>query len=346
MKEDFDVLGETAAALFEKFGQRRHLTPSEQTLSLWRMLDEHGMTRVSAPGPIGADQDLRFLAAILRAAGRAAVSIPLLETHIAGTLLNAAHCADAGGAATVAIDTRLLFGSPVARGSRRAPVVFPDIAETIVLVTSSNEGVRVESWPAAQMSLRPGSNLAGETIASLDLDKLSPAECCGTVDYAVGHGVALVASLGRSVLLLGAAERALAQTISHVQMRRQFGRTLSAFQTVQQTIAQMASLVADSSSAVSKATTSLMRVETENFDASFDVLACSLQVSRMAASVARGAHQLHGAIGFTAEHALHHATLRLSAWRLSGSAQSQTEIELGRRAFASRAPWALIVGDD
>ena len=45
------------------------------------------------------------------------------------------------------------------------------------------------------------------------------------------------------------------------------------------------------------------------------------------------AHQVHGAIGFTDRYALHHATLRLWAWREEFGNEAH-----GRRNSAARSP--------
>src|SRR3546814_1067112 len=50
-------------------------------------------------------------------------------------------------------------------------------------------------------------------------------------------------------------------------------------------------------------------------------------------SVASIAHQVHGAIGFTYEHALHFATRRLWSWRAEFGAESHWAELLGRAAI-------------
>ncbi len=47
------------------------------------------------------------------------------------------------------------------------------------------------------------------------------------------------------------------------------------------------------------------------------------------------AHQVHGAIGFTQEHALHFATRRLWAWRAQFGSDAWWAAELGRSAIAA-----------
>ena len=47
----------------------------------------------------------------------------------------------------------------------------------------------------------------------------------------------------------------------------------------------------------------------------FRVAVARSVVSRALAVAVRGAHQVHGAIGFTQEHKLHHLTKRLWSWR-------------------------------
>ena len=62
--------------------------------------------------------------------------------------------------------------------------------------------------------------------------------------------------------------------------------------------------------------------------------------------LAQIAHQLHGAIGFTREHALHHFTQRLWAWRSDFGNDRYWADSLGRlvaRAGASNL-WSRVTG--
>ena len=63
--------------------------------------------------------------------------------------------------------------------------------------------------------------------------------------------------------------------------------------------------------------------------------------------VAAIAHQTHGAMGFTYEHSLHHATRRLWAWRDEFGNESHWAIMLGRIVAARGADelWPFVTGD-
>ncbi len=55
---------------------------------------------------------------------------------------------------------------------------------------------------------------------------------------------------------------------------------------------------------------------------------------------------MHGAIGFTHEHRLHHLTRRLWSWRDEFGVESDWSIELGRLAASRGADglWPLLTG--
>ena len=61
----------------------------------------------------------------------------------------------------------------------------------------------------------------------------------------------------------------------------------------------------------------------------------------MAAAIA---HQVHGAIGFTQEHSLHHLTRRLWSWRDEFGNDAEWSRRLGHAAIAAGADglWPMI----
>ena len=61
--------------------------------------------------------------------------------------------------------------------------------------------------------------------------------------------------------------------------------------------------------------------------------------------VARLAHQVHGAIGFTQEHKLHHLTRRLWSWRDEAGSELAWSRVLGARAARRRSRRALAGAD-
>jgi len=189
----------------------------------------------------------------------------------------------------------------------------------------------------------PGRNLAGEPRDEVPLGpgaslrEVPP----GMADYARG-----LLRLFRSLLIAGAAQRALGLTVAYVNEREQFGRALARFPTVQQEIARMAGEVALISAATQAAVASehvmpdQIRAEQNRADQMgaetlSAVVAAKAQASDSAGTVAAIAHQLHGAIGTTEEHRLRLTTTRLWSWRDEDGTAAECFAELGRAALAA-----------
>ncbi len=71
------------------------------------------------------------------------------------------------------------------------------------------------------------------------------------------------------------------------------------------------------------------------------VAAAKVRTGEAAGQAAAIAHQVHGAIGFTAEHRLHHYTGRLRAWRDAFGRESEWAQGLGRHLIARRPRGAV-----
>ena len=98
--------------------------------------------------------------------------------------------------------------------------------------------------------------------------------------------------------LLGMLDRAIELTVAHVSLRKQFGQTLSAFQSVQ---FQLTDAEVERSGLDILAKYTLWSVGSGSADALTDALALRMSALEAAEIVFRVCHQLHGAVGFCDE---------------------------------------------
>ncbi|MBW2941357.1 acyl-CoA dehydrogenase family protein [Zhongshania aquimaris] len=122
--------------------------------------------------------------------------------------------------------------------------------------------------------------------------------------------VLVAGALLKAAQIAGALEAALQLSVQYVQERKQFGRALSKFQAIQHQIALLAEHAAAASCAANSACHAY-----DKGDADFEIAAAKLRANRAIGESTSIAHQVHGAIGFTQEHRLHHFTQRLWSWR-------------------------------
>jgi alkylation response protein AidB-like acyl-CoA dehydrogenase len=123
----------------------------------------------------------------------------------------------------------------------------------------------------------------------------------------------LLAAAARTHQIAGALATARDLTLRYTADRIAFGKPLNKQQAVQQQLAVLVGQAAAASVAADMATDALQALHSGD-------LGLSIALAKVRAGEAAGvgaaiAHQLHGAMGFTYEHGLHHATRRLWAWR-------------------------------
>lgn len=264
----------------------------------WRRIEEAGLPLVLAPEDAGGLGIAPADAAgLLRLLGRHAAPFPIAETMVANAALAGAGLPLAEGPATVAA------------ASPRAP--WGAACSTIVI----EQGGRVVRLAGAAVT--PGSCPAG-----LPRD---------TIDRAPdGDGPLLhLAAFARAQQMAGALDRVLEMTVEHVSTRTQFGRPLAAFQATQQALAVLAGEVAAGVAAADHAAAGFDR------DPPGAVAVARVRLGEAATKATAIAHQLHGAIGFTREHALHRLTTALWTWRDEYGAQAWWTKVLGARALAA-----------
>lgn len=142
----------------------------------------------------------------------------------------------------------------------------------------------------------------------------------------------------RAAALFGAIDRATSMTVEHVATRHQFGKPLIAFQAVAHAVAEMATERDLAYAAIREA---LDRLTTGT------ALAARSVAAGAATRVAALAHQLHGAMGMTQEHTLHHFTGRLWAWRDAEEAAVRVDQRVGDLVLGGTSDaelWSLITG--
>ena len=310
----------------------RHCTPARVAAAaagsgwdagLWQALEETGLTLAGSPEEAGGSGgDLLAAADIAVAAGAAAAPVPLAETLAAGMLLARAGLAIPPGPLTVAIAS----GRDAAL--RRVP--YGRLATTMAAGSGEDGDWLAVIAPAGRGGT--GRNLAGEPRDEVGLggDAGVHDAPAGTADYA-----RRLLRLFRSLLIAGAAQRALDLTVTYVKEREQFGRPLARFPTVQQELARMAGEVALIAAATQAAVAAEQAAGAAAGDTVSAVLAAKAQASHCAGIVAAIAHQLHGAIGTTEEHRLRLTTTRLWSWRDEDGSEAECFAELGAAALCA-----------
>ena len=162
---------------------------------------------------------------------------------------------------------------------------------------------------ASALEATDAFNLAGEPRGSLVLD--AGAGVGALLTEAQADGLRARFALARAVQLAAALEQVLAWTVQYAGEREQFGRPLGKFQAIQMELAEMAGEVTAVTALTDAAVQALDRGRGRRARRRGGEGAGGAAVE----VVARLAHQVHGAIGFTQEHKLHHLTRRLWSWR-------------------------------
>jgi alkylation response protein AidB-like acyl-CoA dehydrogenase len=166
------------------------------------------------------------------------------------------------------------------------------------------------------------ANLAGEPRDVVDIPR--HADWMPLTEPAVAY-----MALARGVATAGCLARILDLSLQYAGEREQFGRPIARFQAIQHNLAIMAGEVAAAGRAADAGVDALGtdRVELE-------VAAAKARIGEAAGVVAEIAHQVHGAMGYTHEHQLHHFTRRAWAWRDEYGNETLWQQRLGRHLIA------------
>lgn len=310
------LLADTAEGLFSDHAS----VASEESAmdeALWQRLEDSDLTRISVAERLGGSGgSLSDAAVILSAAADACARVPVAETALeAGWLLAEADLALPAGPLTAAYVDSGFRRSATVLDAPLQRVPWGSAAQHVVIVAELDRTDVVTYLPTKSAVITPGTNIAGEPRDRMLFAGEIPPELVREVPRGTAQLLQWRQALTRSVMLAAAARRALRVTLRYASEREQFGRPIAKFQAVQHLIAEMAGEVAVMSSA---SATAVATCESRGMSARqtrFAIAAAKAQCSQSATTVARIAHQVHGAIGFTHESSLRHATTRLWAWR-------------------------------
>ncbi|BBZ27293.1 acyl-CoA dehydrogenase [Mycolicibacterium madagascariense] len=313
--------------------------PDRFDAELWRNLDETGLARLtSAPD---ADAGPRELAVTFYGLARHACGVPLAETDaLAGWLGRRAGIELPDGPLTLARADGEFTGGRI----RGTAVGVPwGRAATPVLLVRGPDGPLVGLLDASTTTLTQHHNLAGEPRDTLQFDVL--AAQLNAVEHTVDDELTTRGAWSRCVQIIGALDSAAMLSVEHTRQRQQFGRSLSAFQSVQQSLAGMAGEIERARASVELAVAAADEHGFDSVVTDYAVTVAKVSVGRAVGPVTTTAHQLHGAIGVTSEHPLWLSTLRAQSWVDDFGTTNHYARRLGRLALAAHDPWDLVTGD-
>jgi len=213
-----------------------------------------------------------------------------------------------------------------------------------------------EGWVAAAAVIRAQARSAapidmalllatGERAAAIAHDP-SAYFCAATAPAPASASAQAALSLGRCLQISAAMGAALELSIRYVQDRKQFGRALAQFQAIQHSLALAAEEVAACTAIADLALACAARegVGAPRLPALLD--AAALVAGHAVNVVYDMTHQVHGAIGFTQEYALHRHSLDLLRWRdhlhLARGGDTGCAERLGDTALAVGSAWRAV----
>ncbi|ADP81253.1 acyl-CoA dehydrogenase family protein [Pseudofrankia inefficax] len=266
--------------------------------ALWRKLADQGVLALGLPPEHGGvDATPVDLVLAFEQLGRAAVPGPYVES--------------------VAVLPMLLAGTPAAdrlepigAGSLVATVALPPRVPYAVDAAAADVSFVVTAGGLAYARVTGGRD---SVDPSRRLGVVEAGEPLGAVDPAAAFDRGALAT---AAYLLGAGAALLEQTVDYAKLRRQFGAPIGSFQAVKHQLADVAVALEFARPLLSGAALAVAGPggPTVGRDVSAAWVACATG----AHLAARTALQVHGAIGYTAEHTLSVWLLKvralLSAW--------------------------------
>ena len=297
---------------------------------LWAALEDSGLPAAWVPERLGGSElPMGEGFALVRAAGRAALAVPLVDTMLAGWILGRAGLRMPRGAIGVIAagardEVTIDDAGRVRARARRVP--FAREVEHLVAVCDAPGGARVALVATRDCRIVPGSSLAGDACDAVEVQGAAAVDRAD-VPGLDADAVRRLGATARSLQIAGALERMLEASVAYAQERVAFEKPIARFQAIQHALARLGGEVA-AAVAVAESAADAMASLPVGGDAAasaspgpsddeqlLEVASAKVRCGEAAETGAAIAHQVHGAIGFSDEHVLHRYTLRALSWR-------------------------------
>lgn len=348
--ESDNIVVETAEKIFADLADPQTINNDKNgawRAPLWQALSEAGLPLSWVPDDLGGSgAGLADGFALLNAAGRFAVAVPLAETMLAGWLLAQVKIASPEGEMTVVPASpkdRITLDAGALSGRARG-VPFAKAAKHFAVLAHGKDGASIALIDAAKAQIESGLNVGYDHSDTVTLDKVQPITIKPAPRGFDQTTMMLMGGVARSLQIAGALESMLDISVRYSNERVAFEKKISKFQAVQHNLARLAG---ESAAALAAATSAADAIaNARSFDEEVYLEAASAKI-RCAEAAEKGggiAHQVHGAIGFTLEHILHRYSLRALAWRDDFGSESYWAVELGKLVARRGADelWPLV----
>jgi alkylation response protein AidB-like acyl-CoA dehydrogenase len=272
---------------------RAHATDPGAADALWARLREF------VPLGIGPTTDLCIF---MEELGTVAAPTPFFATAcLYAPLLEAIgeHDLDAvlDGAATGTVALAGSDGIWRPNGEHRKTFVPDAVAVDLVAVIAAGGAVTLLAAPPARRI-----DTLDTTRCLYEVETAVPGTAAGTISRDALDAFVSRATVALAAELVGTARRLLAMTLAHARERAQFDVPIGSFQAVQHKLADMSLDVERAAAAVSYAA---MTLDADDEDRHRAVHVAKAAAGEAARRAAKDGIQIHGGIGFTAEHDLH-----------------------------------------
>jgi len=347
MSDDIGLIEQSAQRLYSEQvdkAARERVENGAFDARLWQLAVDNGFTLALASEAVGGVGETWSAAApILLGIGYWQVPLPLAETMVAHLLLSLAGleapdgpialieqgCGNALRASSSGPTLRLDGTVAHVAWARHAPTALVSLSDRRLALVDLHDPGAVRCEPQIDHARMPSDTVVFNSAAC---------RAQATNPLALAQPLWTLGALARSLMMVGALESLLEQSVRYATERVQFGKPIGKYQAIQQQLALMAGDTAAARvAALAAAADAPSAMQPDAPTAAFSIAAAKVRAGEAATRATGIAHQVHGAIGFTREHSLHFATRRLWAWREQFGSDAWWAERLGRAAIAGGA---------